>query len=408
MLGETNSIEKWQSERSSLEEKLNNLSLRSKSEIEKLEAEKMELQQQLVKSEKEKNEIDSHYKNLLGKVSGIRSTLGERLKADSEEIARQKTTIEYLEQKVKSLTETITQLQHEVITASDESDRLSKELASLRQTSMAAQDSWQRERSNLISKEQAFASKLQDAQRSAEDWEVIANEEKTMRLTVSERVSELEEQLHGQKAMYEGVMKENSDYQESVRNLHNAISVMQQERQTELHEVVEKMQSQIDALVDEKTSARDVIQQQRSEIEIAQAEIERMKPFEKEVKEKALLIGKLRHEAVILNEHLTKALRLLKKGTPDENVDRQLITNLLLSFLSLPRSDTKRFEILGLIAACLSWNDEQKTVAGLIRPGSSAGVSNHYHQHGHSESLSGSPTSSSASSPQNGAYFEKP
>jgi hypothetical protein len=47
-----------------------------------------------------------------------------------------------------------------------------------------------------------------------------------------------------------------------------------------------------------------------------------MRPFEKEVKEKNLLIGKLRHEAVTLNDHLTKALRFLKKGKPEDNVDR--------------------------------------------------------------------------------------
>ena len=53
-----------------------------------------------------------------------------------------------------------------------------------------------------------------------------------------------------------------------------------------------------------------------------ETELERALPFEREVKEKNLLIGKLRHEAVILNDHLTKALRYLKKGKPEDNVDR--------------------------------------------------------------------------------------
>jgi hypothetical protein len=53
-----------------------------------------------------------------------------------------------------------------------------------------------------------------------------------------------------------------------------------------------------------------------------QQELERVRPFEKEVREKNLLIGKLRHEAVTLNDHLTKALRFLKKGKPEDNVDR--------------------------------------------------------------------------------------
>jgi len=75
------------------------------------------------------------------------------------------------------------------------------------------------------------------------------------------------------------------------------------------------------------------------------------------VKEKNLLIGKLRHEAVILNDHLTKALRFLKRGKPEDNVDRQIVTNHLLHFLALDRSDPKKFQILQLIAALLGWSD---------------------------------------------------
>ena len=92
-------------------------------------------------------------------------------------------------------------------------------------------------------------------------------------------------------------------------------------------------------------------------MESTQKELQRALPFEKEVKEKNLLIGKLRHEAVTLNEHLTKALRILKKGRPEDNVDKQIITNYFLHFLGLDRSDPKKFEALQLISALLGWTD---------------------------------------------------
>ena len=78
--------------------------------------------------------------------------------------------------------------------------------------------------------------------------------------------------------------------------------------------------------------------------------------------------------AVILNEHLTKALRLLKRASPSSSVDKQVMTNFLLQFLSLPREDTKRYEILNLIASLLEWNDEQRQKAGLARITSSQNV----------------------------------
>jgi hypothetical protein len=76
---------------------------------------------------------------------------------------------------------------------------------------------------------------------------------------------------------------------------------------------------------------------------------------------------------VILNEHLTKALRLLKRASPTSTVDKQVMTNFLLQFLSLPREDTKRFEILNLIASILEWSEEQRQRAGLSRS-TAAGV----------------------------------
>lgn len=110
----------------------------------------------------------------------------------------------------------------------------------------------------------------------------------------------------------------------------------------------------------------------------------RTSELEQEVKEKNLLIGKLRHEgwflpfsrlpsptlvllAVIMNEHLIEALRRLRKSSSDTNVDRRLVTNVLLSFLCTPRADPKRFEMLGLLGTILGWGDAEREKAGLIR-----------------------------------------
>jgi len=60
----------------------------------------------------------------------------------------------------------------------------------------------------------------------------------------------------------------------------------------------------------------------QAELESTKKELERAIPFEKEVKEKALQIGKLRHEGVILNDHLIKALRFIRRQNPDDQVDR--------------------------------------------------------------------------------------
>ena len=76
--------------------------------------------------------------------------------------------------------------------------------------------------------------------------------------------------------------------------------------------------------------------------------------------------------AAIMNEHLMEALRRLRRSSSDTNVDRRLVTNVLLSFLTTPRADSKRFEMLSLLASILQWNDDEREKAGLQRKGGSS------------------------------------
>lgn len=73
--------------------------------------------------------------------------------------------------------------------------------------------------------------------------------------------------------------------------------------------------------------------------------------------------------AVVNNEHLTEALRRLRKNSSENNVDRRLVTNILLSFLTTRRADSKRFEMLSLLSTILSWDDTERERAGLQRVG---------------------------------------
>lgn len=70
-----------------------------------------------------------------------------------------------------------------------------------------------------------------------------------------------------------------------------------------------------------------------------------------------------------MNEHLMEALRRLRRSSSDTNVDRRLVTNVLLSFLTTPRADSKRFEMLSLLATILQWSDDDREKAGLQRSG---------------------------------------
>lgn len=57
----------------------------------------------------------------------------------------------------------------------------------------------------------------------------------------------------------------------------------------------------------------------------------------------------------------------MKEESNENNVDRQLVTNLVVGFFLAPRGDRKRYDILTIIANVLQMNEEQKEQVGLIR-----------------------------------------
>jgi DNA repair exonuclease SbcCD ATPase subunit len=316
-----------------------------------------QLRTQLQDTQKGKENAESAYRTLLGKVNTIKSQLGERLKADAEELSKARAEIEYLQEESKSARESTEELQATVDRLDTQRKEHESEIESLRSRTNVSQSNWVKERDDLISKEAFAREEFENARQAMQDWEVLAMEERSLRESLSERVAEIEEQLNAQREAYDRAASERDTQNSTVDSLQRALQDIQDARRKELREMVETSQAQLDALRAQTEEAKTSAVAAVEELEKTRKELEHALPFEKEVKEKNLLIGKLRHEAVILNDHLTKALRFLKRGKPEDNVDRHIVTNHFLHFLMLDRSDPKKFQILQLIAALLGWTE---------------------------------------------------
>ncbi|EAS31719.3 golgi matrix protein [Coccidioides immitis RS] len=333
------------------------------------------LQNKLQATHNEKNNAETQFRNLLGKVNTIKSQLGERLKADAEELSQARSKIEELEGQNETLKSEVEAKSAQIESLEKEGEQRSKELSSLRNRTNLSQQNWLKEREELLEQESYLRAEFEEAKQAMHNWEILAMEERSVREGLGDKVVDLEEQLNALKIDYERVSKESRDQENTIEGLQKALQEIQRARKQELRELVESSDLQAEDLRKKVQTAEKSAAQATAELEKTKMELERALPFEKEVKEKNLLIGKLRHEAVTLNEHLTKALRFLKKGRPEDNVDRNLVTNHFLHFLALDRSDPKKFQVLQLIAALLGWTDEQREQAGLARPGSTASLS---------------------------------
>ncbi|KAF7672457.1 hypothetical protein GT037_009488, partial [Alternaria burnsii] len=327
------------------------------------------LREELDEANEGKEHFETQYKNLLGRVNTIKTSLGDRLKADAARIEEFQSQISDLEEQTRELQENNNSLAEELAKLRQEKEAQASEIETLRSRSTLSQQNWIKERDELISREAYAREEFENAKQAMQDWEVLAMNERSLRENLAEKDAELRDQLDSMREEYERAARDRDTNNQAVEGLQKALQEVQNLRKAELKKSVETYESQINDLRKQVQAAESASATAKATLDQTQKDLERALPFEKEVKEKNLLIGKLRHEAVTLNEHLTKALRILKKGRPEDNVDRQIITNYFLHFLSIDRSDPKKFEALQLISALLGWTDEQKEQAGLARPG---------------------------------------
>ncbi|KAL1957903.1 hypothetical protein VTO42DRAFT_5468 [Malbranchea cinnamomea] len=329
------------------------------------------LQKTLESTRGEKEHAESQFRNLLGKVNTIKAQLGERLKADAEELSQARSQIEDLENQNASLRSELDSKNSQISALEEAGVQRLKELSSLRDRTNLSQQNWVKEREELLEQEAYLRAEFEEAKQAMHNWEILAMEERSIRENLAGKVADLEDQLSTLKADYERATSECNAQAVAVGRLQKALEEIQTARKKELREIVETSDAQIEELKCKLQDAENRAAEANTALKNTEKELQRVLPFEKEVKEKNLLIGKLRHEAVTLNEHLTKALRFLKKGRPEDNVDRHIVTNHFLHFLTLDRADPKKFQVLQLIAALLGWTDEQREQAGLARPGAS-------------------------------------
>jgi chromosome segregation ATPase len=321
------------------------------------------LKEALAASEAAKEEAEEQYQSLVGKLSHIKSTLGERLKSDSEELASYRVTVRNLEATNKSLEETIETLQREVITATKDGDKLSIELSSLRSEFQDSLLKWEKEKNNLIKDQRRTEHELSEARSSVRDLEIALSDGKSLNEGVHSKISELQDQVSSQTDYAERFRSERDSLKLALSKLEENL----QSKQLEFSEKLAVLYSEAHDCQERLDSKEKELRTHIAKVEELTGSSEKVPQLEKEVRDKNLQIGKLRHEAVILNEHLTKALRLIKKDSEGETVDKQLITNLIVSFVTIPRGDTKKFEVLQLIANFLRWDEDVRVQAGLSR-----------------------------------------
>lgn len=280
------------------------------------------LRSELEEAEGGREHAETQYQNLLGRVEKIRETLGDRLKRDKAELEETKDRLEEVEAQNEELQRTVAAREEELERLRGEVQEQARELASLRSRSNLSQQNWLKEKDDMSRQMQSLKSELESTTAAMGEWEVIAMEERSLRESLADKVADLEEQVATTREAYERADADREAQSQAVDRLQRALQELQDTRKRELREMVESTEEQVQALKKVAQEADARAAEAESAKEALAKELERTAPFEKEVKEKNLLIGKLRHEAIVLNDHLTKALKYIKKTKPEETIDK--------------------------------------------------------------------------------------
>ncbi|KAG8905638.1 hypothetical protein FRC01_008285 [Tulasnella sp. 417] len=320
------------------------------------------LQLELERTRAEKDVLADQYNGLLAKLTTMRNTLGNKLKEDAEELDRREQLIQQLTTQNDALTSSITTLQDELISASNESAKLSEELRLIRSRAVeeSAHEASIREGQIL-----ELQNELEICRTERDEWERLAQQE-TMAADEARTVLEAarrEWEIEG--AQWEKEAQDLAMEKEKSANLQSVLEDFQAAKDAEIRSALTEYELQIQQTTQSLAEFKSRALSAEAELSEVGSSAGRLAEVEQELKDKAALIAKLRHENVIANEHLTEALRRLRKNSSDENVDRRLITNVILSYLTTARGDSKRFEMLSLLASILSWSDPERETAGL-------------------------------------------
>ncbi|KAJ3564779.1 hypothetical protein NP233_g8067 [Leucocoprinus birnbaumii] len=310
------------------------------------------LREELEQTREEKENLASQHQTLLSKVSNIRNTLGAKLKQDAEELDRQEQLISQLTSERSDLSSTLSLLQSELTTTSTELSSLQSKYDSLRaKMSVNTQETMHSER-----QVRDLQNQLEETKLDRDEWVRRCEEEKVVSEEARGECESLRREVEVLRGEREGLEGELEREREKARNLGVVLQDFQAAKDHELRQAVKDYESQL-------------LQATQSLAEFKSRALNA-----ENLKEKNLLIGKLRHEAVIMNEHLIEALRRLRRSSTEtkSSVDGRLVTNILLQFLTTPRTDTKRFEMLALLGSILGWGEEEREKAGLQRAGAHA------------------------------------
>ncbi|KNC96359.1 uncharacterized protein SPPG_08259 [Spizellomyces punctatus DAOM BR117] len=294
--------------------------------------------------------------------------LSQENEALQNQLAQLTATNDQLRSKASSSMTETARLHVDLESAGERIGRLERELDRLRSHLMETEDAQVQDALHQETVIKEYIRQIETLERDREQWEEAAAQERDAARAALERVNEMHETMETIKQDMERLRLEKEREAFAASNLQRVLEEFQISKEREIAGAVEDVYERLKSVQAELEGYKDRASKAEERLEKIGMDAPSLQRIQAELQEKNVVIGKLRHDVIQLQAHLSEAMRRMRDAAAsEENVDRRLITNLLVSFLSAPRGDTKRFEILSVISSVLKFEEEEKVRVGLVR-----------------------------------------
>lgn len=251
------------------------------------------LQQELARTREEKESLASQYRNLLAKLTTMRTTLGNKLKQDAEELDRREQEIQSLSAQNEDLSGTVETLKEELISSSAEIERATTELDRMRNQTLHenAQETMRLERELREAQ-----TELERCRLERDEWERSAQEERVTSEEARALVDDARRDLEIEREARERDAGELESERERASNLQSVLQDFQAAKEHELRQAVKDYDGQLNQVTQSLAEFKSRALNAELKLEETTSNSSRVEALEKEVKDKGLLIQKLRHE----------------------------------------------------------------------------------------------------------------
>ncbi|CAJ0764232.1 24762_t:CDS:2, partial [Entrophospora sp. SA101] len=261
-------------------------------EKEAIKKEKQELLTHCESIKEEKNQLETQYQTLLNKLKVI----ADKYKSNMDELNKSRQEKDQLNQQNQELSEKLNRLQSEMSVVNEGNQRITSQLETLQSHIFEIQE----QSANEINEKDNYIKKLQnDLDRSEserEELEVVAMELKSAKEVSLNRIKHFEMETELLRNEKETLKIEKNNESESLANLQAVLEEFEAAKQSEIKEAVEGMQRRLSTTSKELAEYKDRALLAENQLRQIKQEVGKTTQYEKEIKVKNLLIGKLRHE----------------------------------------------------------------------------------------------------------------